>query len=316
MDVAGKSPPLTLPASSSNSRKRFWPRRLLARLLRPFRFNKHKLKSEITHSTNGTKQLGQLLRNSTSFKLGVGCGFLYFMVASKNELAKIVELRKEMEMLIQNVKGELQSKDLLLKSLKPSDAFASSLNDIQEVSRSNSQPGSKCNLVPNGLFEHKKGEKDEHADEINNLQAEFELELERLHLYLEGEEAASGDANKEVAEFNSRMGEDRNSQGNVEDSSTESHSSSSDEIIMDPQGASDGLSLGVPPFELQRRLHELLETKLRERITELEYSLECTKQKLMEKEMEVTWLKDNAPPISQHIPETTRFTFHLDPETF
>ncbi|KAE9609270.1 hypothetical protein Lal_00020690 [Lupinus albus] len=315
MDVAGKTPPPTLHASSSKSHNRFSPRRFLARLFRPFRFNKHKLKSEVTHSTNQSKDSGQLLRNNTSFKLGVGCGLLYLMAASKNELGKIVELRKEMEMLLHNVKGELQSKDSLLKALKPSDAFASSLTNIQEVSSSNSQPKSKRNMVPNGFLEYKKIQKDECADEINELQAEFELELERLHLYLEGEEAAFGDVHKEIVEFNSRMGENRNSKGNVEDSCLGSHSSNFGEVITDPQGTSDGLSFGVPPVELERRLHELLEARLRERITELEYSLECTKQKLMEKEMEVTWLKDTAPPISQHIPETTRFTFQLDHET-
>ncbi|XP_019416203.1 PREDICTED: protein POLAR LOCALIZATION DURING ASYMMETRIC DIVISION AND REDISTRIBUTION-like isoform X2 [Lupinus angustifolius] len=308
MDVAGKTPPPSLHPSSSNSPNRFWPRRLLARLLRLFRFKKHKLKNEITHSTNGTNKPGQLLRNNTSFKLGVGCGFLYLMAASKNELGKIVELRKEMEILIQNAKGELQNKDSLLKPLKPSDAFDSPLTDIPEVSCSNSQPKSKRNTVPNGSLEHKKIEKDESADEINELQAEFELELERLHMYLEGEEAAFGDADNEIVELNS--------QGNVEDSCLASHSSSFfGEIIMDRQGASDGLSFGVPPFELERRLHELLEARLQERITELEYALECTKQKLIEKEMEVTWLKDSAPLISQNIPETTRFTFQLDPET-
>lgn len=111
------------------------------------------------------------------------------------------------------------------------------------------------------------------------------------------------------------MAENWNWQGNVEDSCSESHSSSFGEIVMDPQGASADVSFAVSPVELERRLHELLQARLQERITELESALKCTKQKLMEKEMEVTWWKDTAQLISQHVPETARFTFRLDPET-
>lgn len=97
------------------------------------------------------------------------------------------------------------------------------------------------------------------------------------------------------------------------DSSTKSHSTNFGEIIDDHE-PSDDLSFGVHPIELERRLHELLETRLEERVTDLEYALECTKQKVVEKETEITWWKDTARLILQHIPETSRFTFPLDPE--
>ncbi|TKY45198.1 hypothetical protein E2542_SST31485 [Spatholobus suberectus] len=112
----------------------------------------------------------------------------------------MVELRKEMEMFLQSVKGELQSKDALLKPLKQSDALALSITDIQEVSSTNShfsihsqaqyvQLESKSDIVQNHFLEYNISEQDECAEEINELQTKFEIELQRLQLYLDGEAA-------------------------------------------------------------------------------------------------------------------------------
>ncbi|KAL5144830.1 Protein POLAR LOCALIZATION DURING ASYMMETRIC DIVISION AND REDISTRIBUTION [Glycine soja] len=311
------------------STKCFSPRRLVASLLAPLRPTKGLRLQQRRQNETGdleapspsspTNELkgsdestGQLHESDTSFKLGVGCGLLYLIAASKNELSKMIELQKEMEMLLQNVKGELQSKDSLLKPLKQSDTLALSITDIQEVSSSSShlsihsniqyvQPESKSDMVPNRFLEYNTSEQDECAEEINELRAEFEIELQRLQLYLDGE-TGFDDAQQEGVKVT------------LEDSSSKSHSSSFGEIIMEPQGATYDVSFGVPPIELERRLHELLEARLEERISELESALECKTQKLIKKEIEVTWWKDTAQLISQHVPETSRFTFPLDPD--
>ncbi|KAL9313232.1 hypothetical protein ACSQ67_018684 [Phaseolus vulgaris] len=317
MDTIRETPP----------KKCFSPRRLVASLLAPLRPAKGVRLQQRRHEngdldappslTNELKgsddSTGQLHESDTSFKLGVGCGLLYLLAASKNELGKMVELRKEMEVLLQDVKGELQSKDAFLKPLKQNDALALSMTDIQEVSSSDShisihsqtqyvQPESKRNMVPNNFLECNISEQGECAEEINDLQAEFENELLRLQLYLDGE-AGFEDAKQEGVKVTDK-----------DSSSKSSHSSSFGEIIMEPLGASYDVSFGVPPIELERRLHELLEARLEERITELESALECTTQKLMKKEIEATWWKDTARLLSQHVPETSRFTFPLDPE--
>lgn len=49
---------------------------------------------------------------------------------------------------------------------------------------------------------------------------------------------------------------------------------------------------GVSACVLERKLHELVETRQQEKIAELESELECTKQKLREKEMELQWWKE------------------------
>ncbi|XP_020237901.1 protein POLAR LOCALIZATION DURING ASYMMETRIC DIVISION AND REDISTRIBUTION [Cajanus cajan] len=319
MDAVSQKP------HSPPSTKCFSPRRLLASLLAPLRPAKERLPPRRQNECGdletpplpenelkGSDDSRQLHENDTSFKLGVGCGLLYLIAASKNELGKMVELREEMETFLQKVKGELQSKDALLKPLKQSDALALSMTDIQEVSSSNShlsihsqtqyvQPELECDMIRNHFLEYNLNEQDERAEEINELHAEFEIELQRLQLYLDGE-AAFEDAQQKGVKVTGK------------DSSSKSHSSSIGEIIMEPQGASYDVSFGVPPVELERRLHELLEARLKERISELESALECATQKLIKKEIEVTWWKETARLISQHVPETSRFTFPLDPE--
>lgn len=87
-----------------------------------------------------------------------------------------------------------------------------------------------------------------------------------------------------------------------------SKSLNSGEVIDDPEEASSEVQYGVPPFELERRLHELLESRQQEQIRELEAKIECLKHKLREKEMEVSWWKDTARLISRHFPESSRFS--------
>ncbi|AES73549.2 hypothetical protein MtrunA17_Chr3g0136951 [Medicago truncatula] len=319
MNVVNQTPP----HRSSRSAKCYSPRRLVAWLLaamRPMkkrRILKHREKIPSSPMTNELKdneeESRQLDWNNTSFKLGVGCGLLYVIATTKNELSKMVELRKEMEIILQNMKGELQSKDVLVKSLKQcDDALAFSITDIQEVSCSSSHPSInsqkpyvqlelKCNTVCDRFLEYDISEQDECAEEINDLQAEFEYELQRLQLYLDAEDAFE-DAPQERVEVA------------VNDSSSKSESSSFGEIIMEPQEASYDMSFGVPPVELERRLHELLETRLQERIVELESALEYATQKLNEKEIRSSWWEDSARRIPDHVPETARFTFPLDPE--
>ncbi|RWV89336.1 hypothetical protein GW17_00048517 [Ensete ventricosum] len=56
----------------------------------------------------------------------------------------------------------------------------------------------------------------------------------------------------------------------------------------------------VSAQELERRLHELLETRQQERIAELESALDCAERKLREKEREICWWRDTASLVSQH----------------
>lgn len=64
---------------------------------------------------------------------------------------------------------------------------------------------------------------------------------------------------------------------------------------------------GVCPYELERRLHELMETRQEEEINELQSALEVAKRRLHVKEAEASWWKDTAYIVSEHIPQPSIF---------
>lgn len=61
---------------------------------------------------------------------------------------------------------------------------------------------------------------------------------------------------------------------------------------------------GVPARELERRLHELLQSRHEERIAELESELERARRKLREKEREVSRWRDTAKLVSRREDES------------
>ncbi|XP_054799542.1 protein POLAR LOCALIZATION DURING ASYMMETRIC DIVISION AND REDISTRIBUTION-like isoform X2 [Prosopis cineraria] len=261
--------------------------------------------SRSMNGLNGNEESGQH-RNDTSFKLGVTWGLLYMIAASKHEFSRMVELRKEMEMLLRRTEEELPRRETIFKPFKPTDALSCSITDMRDVSSSNShifvpsRSGPEKNTAHNHVQECKLSKQDEYVEGIHGLEAELKVELERLELYLD-EETAFEDTQEERVKVEHM------------DLSTRSNCTSYGEII-EAQEASTDVSFGVHPIELERRLHELLEARLQEQITDLEYALECTRQKVIEKETEVTWWKDTVRLISQHVPEASRFTFRLDPK--
>ncbi|PON99227.1 Myosin heavy chain-related protein [Trema orientale] len=242
-----------------------------------------------------------------SFNLGIAFGLLYLIGASKNEITKMVEVRKQMEILLQNIRDELQKNDSPFKPSQPSDHLAYSINNFRESSNSHTQlspqtnfigttsymiPESETILQCSGSTERTMHEAEQECrlSEMDELEAELEAELERLQLHLDTENPVELPQQQRLTVK---------------------------AVVIDPQEVcTEELHTGVRPIELERKLHELLEFRQQERIKELEEALECAKQKLGEKEAEVSWWKDTARLISQHIPERSRTVSLHDPETF
>ncbi|PON74558.1 Myosin heavy chain-related protein [Parasponia andersonii] len=246
---------------------------------------------------------------AASFNLGIACGLLYLIGASKNEITKMVEVRKQVEILLQNIRDELQKNDSPFKPSQPSDYLAYSINNFRESSNSHTQhspqtnfmgttsyviPESETILQCNGSTECTMHEVEQECRlaEMDELEAELEAELELLQLHLDTKNPIELPQQQRLTV-----------KAVVE--------------VIDPQEVcTEELHTGVRPIELERKLHELLELRQQERIKELEDALECAKQKLGEKEAEVSWWKDTARLISQHIPERSRTVFQHYPETF
>ncbi|KAJ7966266.1 protein POLAR LOCALIZATION DURING ASYMMETRIC DIVISION AND REDISTRIBUTION [Quillaja saponaria] len=247
-------------------------------------------------------------RNNTTFKLGVGCGLLYLIAASKNELTKMVELWTEMEMLLKNVKKEQEKKDALPMPSGVDDAIACSISVVQVGLDSTSQATVQShtpralpeweNMVHDQSIECYTTDQDEC---MNELEAELKAELEYLQLHLDKESTC-----KHLQQQGTKV--------EVRDSNASSYIVGFGEVI-DPKEAGNEMCCGVPPMELERTLHELLEARQQERIEELESALESAKQKLLKKEIEASWWRDTARLVFQHVPENSWVASDLDPTT-
>ncbi|GAA0158140.1 hypothetical protein LIER_15242 [Lithospermum erythrorhizon] len=207
------------------------------------------------------------LKKVTLFNLGVGFGLVNLLAESKDELNKIKDLHKEMEAGLKSLKDRLGANDHDIKRVGSCQELQSSLR--LEDPKSSQQSTKKMNL----------------------LEDELEAELEHLQLHIDPERMVSQ--------------EEKHSQVMVEDSAPEGsfYTINFEEWVdPSPKAIHNEEQYGVSPYELESRLHELLEARQQERINELEEALHCATQKIQEKERELSWWKDNAKLFFQHVP--------------
>ncbi|KAL3844080.1 hypothetical protein ACJIZ3_001483 [Penstemon smallii] len=234
------------------------------------------------------------IQKEASFNLVVGFGLIYLVAASRNELHKMAELHKKIELLLQNFPTELQiqgKKQPFLPSKSTTTFVASSSNthDQETLHEEEHDPGqylSSHDVIKSpeiGLGSNRY--RREKSLKMDQLEAELAAEFDRLQLQIDTQQSLEVD---------------------VEDSAPEeSQSTNFEEVISEvqPDESSNYYEFyGVCPSELERRLHELLESRQHERIIELESALECTMQQLEEKENQLSWWKDTARLVSQHLP--------------
>ncbi|KAJ6361262.1 hypothetical protein OIU78_001828 [Salix suchowensis] len=260
------------------------------------------------NSASQTVNPGNCNREAT-VNLGVGCCLLYQIAMSKHELDKMMEIRMQMEKLLEDVREELQKKDELSKP--------SEMNELCAYSTTGSSTITVCGQ--SSRYETpKKGECSEGRDK---LEAELEVELQSLQPHLDIVDNSVKHAQQKgrsVTDDNTATSKRQTvSSGNlkwkVTDENTatsKSQTVSSGEVVAFKfeKAAGSEEHCGVSPHELERRLHELLESRQQEQIRELEGKIECVKHKLREKEMEVSWWKDTARLISRQLPESSKLS--------
>lgn len=136
-------------------------------------------------------------RAENSFNMAIGCCLLYLMACSKNELEKMVELRKQMEMLLGNVK-ELERKHLLPEPPAPDGAYAYSEDapespesnknlPLQILPRSFTLPEVSTITACDKSLRFSIPDMGETLEGIDELEVELQAELERLQLHLDAE---------------------------------------------------------------------------------------------------------------------------------
>ncbi|EEF46879.1 protein POLAR LOCALIZATION DURING ASYMMETRIC DIVISION AND REDISTRIBUTION isoform X2 [Ricinus communis] len=286
------------------------PRRIVSRWiagLRRCRVKRVKDESELSNLTTqesrsvnclNESETGQSSRNDSSFNLGVGCGLLYLIAVSKTELTKMIDMRMQMEALLQSTRQELLKKEELCKAAESNDVFAYSAikgaetPDVEILVLAESSRVTVCD-------QSSKWETPEKEEGMGQLEAELEAELERLQFHLDREKLL-----KHPEQLNIKVTDEHTASSKSQTISSE---------VFDPQPQETDTDCGVSPNELERRLHELLEARQQEQIRELEAVIESLKDKLYEKELEASWWKGTARFISRHAMEPSGFTSPHDP---
>lgn len=137
---------------------------------------------------------GRCRTTDASFNLGVACGLVYLISAGKNEMNKMTEVRKQMETLLQNLRGELQNKNSTVESNGLKNPVSSTDSDPQ-ISLEMNSPWTSSYHVPesetvlecdddssrspvDGIEQHC-------VEGMDELEAELEAELELLEINLD-----------------------------------------------------------------------------------------------------------------------------------
>ncbi|KAI8531345.1 hypothetical protein RHMOL_Rhmol11G0129400 [Rhododendron molle] len=218
-------------------------------------------------------------RKDDCFNMALGFGLFYLLAASKNEVTKMIELWKELEMLLQNAKEKLQSQNRAILS-KPSESNVISTCSIIDVQESLFSNGS-VSLQSQFLFLNrvdsetpklcdqsltcKTSRQEKCIQGMDQLEAELEAELEQMQIHLD-----TGDSLEYTKQHKVEV--------TVEDTTPgQSLDTNLGEEFHYPEATVE--HFGVPPEELERRLHEVLALRQEERIKELEAALECANRK-------------------------------------
>ncbi|TYH15700.1 hypothetical protein ES288_A05G063000v1 [Gossypium darwinii] len=245
------------------------------------------------HETDAPDFSSEICGKESNFNVGVGCCLLHLIAESKNELQKMKELKIQMENVLQNVKEGLLNTDILVcKNLES--------NDGDGVDES---LGFNSNLTSNKvLFDQSlncdDAPKDDCLEGMDRLEAELEVELERLLLHLDSGKSSTIPPEKNIKENTVNTTSVRSYNAEVIDPTIEAE----EEDCPDSHG-------GVPPYELERKLHELLETRQEQQIRELETALETARQELREKEGEISWWKETAHLMLKHVKQPSGLKF-------
>ncbi|KAI3468323.1 hypothetical protein Pfo_024986 [Paulownia fortunei] len=245
--------------------------------------------SRIHEAASSSREDVSEIGKEASFNLGVGFGLIYLV---RDELNKMVELRRKMELLLQDFPTEFQTqgKKPLYVPSKSSISSSFSNTGVQETlyaEEHDSGQYSSSHDVKRPEIGFGSGRyRREKSLRMDQLEAELEAEFDRLQI------------TSDILKYSRQQ----YSEVNVEDSAPDLSLNMCFEEDSEMQELSNNEFHGVSPRELERKLHELLETRQQERINELESALEYAMQQLEEKERELSCWRDTARLISQHLP--------------
>ncbi|CAO2818491.1 unnamed protein product [Amaranthus hypochondriacus] len=206
------------------------------------------------------------------------------LIANKAEVEKLKDRLKESENLAQDLQEELEMKDsLTVKELVNDDDS----QDIHEGSNSHEKMNLFSNQADSGVpirYNDEESVSSEKIESLSKIEAELEAELERLELSMKGSQGGKSDAFEESDQDVSA----ELVQGELNADLFGGKSSS--EVTPDQGSTPRHVKEGVSPHELSLRLHEVIQSRLQQRIMELEAELIKSQKRIERLESEKnTW---------------------------
>ncbi|KAM3224181.1 hypothetical protein ACQJBY_057534 [Aegilops geniculata] len=281
-----------------------------------------KLETEVRESPRSSTMQGMKAAPEVSAaSLGLGAGLVLLLSRGAAELSRMAELRAQMERLVMEVRAEARGSSPSDLSdgghvddgdsvVKERIVFADAGGEDASLFRGSRDTASACGDAGVG----------DAVAAMDQMEAELEAELTRLQL-----DSDEGDGEEECVrprrdhQLESAVKSDVSSEsaspacvdidGVLDDAAIEckEHQDSKEEGEEDTDEEDEESKPchgGVPARVLERRLHELLQSRHEERIAELETELQRTQRKLLDKEREVSRWRDTAKLVSRHKDES------------
>ncbi|KAF5184899.1 hypothetical protein FRX31_025511 [Thalictrum thalictroides] len=223
------------------------------------------------------------------FCLGITFGVMSTVMANKTEVDKLNELVKQTESLVQDLQEELEMKDSLTVKVLTHESCESQENSDRYLANQAVTSFSSARETYESVEYDIKSTVDQNSNEdlesMSNIEAELEAELERLELNINAskfERRLSGlveldpDTQVDFVQGELRVDVVNGEAGNCIESSDMSGTSTTQR---------ENVNYAVSPQELCLRLHEVIRSRLEERIVELETALESSQKRLYSSEL-------------------------------
>ena len=240
------------------------------------------------------------------FNIGVSCYLLHLISTGREEIHKIVDLRNDLEKLLECQNDEMRRKHQEFIKIRDNiEKLLEFHNDELRRKQEHCETSSEVVDGPESSTDHY------HSPQfLDTSLMEREGSLKH-YVYKEDEEDFGGGMDQLEAELEAefellQIGQDH--EGNYSKLLGSEKGEDSEEMRFRYMSSLVEEQQGVCPYELERRLHELMETRQEEEINELQSALEDAKKRLHVKEAEASWWKDTAYIVSEHIPKPSRIT--------
>ncbi|GLT25197.1 hypothetical protein SLA2020_003420 [Shorea laevis] len=228
------------------------------------------------------------------FCLGISMGLIFSCIAHRREVDKLRELLKRTENLVQDLQEEIAMKDsVTFKELANENYESQERDDNPFYDRTPNPYSSEQNMNNSTTHDEKEschGKVDHSFESMSKIEAELEAELERLGLNMNAPsfDRRISDHVELDPDFEAdfAQGELRvdmiNQQAPVESESDQDERCDS---------TTHSRNYAVSPRELSLRLHEVMQSRLEERVQELETALQNSQRKVkrMESEHQNYW---------------------------